>query len=114
MTGPYRAIVFDLDGVLWDGEPIYHEAFNVVLRPYGHVVTREDYTSIIGNSVEAAWAWVLQHFGITESPGRFYQAYDAAVLELLSQPVEPLPGVGQRELAALILDGPDDVDLGHG
>ncbi len=96
MSGRYRAIVFDLDGVLWDGEPIYHEAFNVVLRPYGHVVTPEDYTSIIGNSVEAAWAWVLQHFGITESPGRFYQAYDAVVLELLSQPVEPLPGV--REL----------------
>jgi HAD superfamily hydrolase (TIGR01509 family) len=96
MSGRYRAIVFDLDGVLWDGEPIYHEAFNIVLRPYGYVVTPDDYSHIIGNSVEAAWEWVFQRFGITESPGPFYQAYDEAVLELLAQPVEPLPGV--REL----------------
>lgn len=96
MGGPYRAIVFDLDGVLWDGEPLYHEAFNVVLRPRGHVVTPEDYHQIIGNSVEAAWAWVLKRYGISEEPGPFYRAYDAAVLELLAAPVEPLPGV--REL----------------
>lgn len=96
--GPYRAVVFDLDGVLWDGEPVYHEAFNVVLKPYGHVVTPEEYENIIGNSVEAAWAWVLQRYGITEPPGRFYREYDVAVLELLAHPVEALPGV--RELVA--------------
>jgi HAD superfamily hydrolase (TIGR01509 family) len=96
MAGRYRAIVFDLDGVLWDGEPLYHEAFNVVLRPRGHVVTSEDYEQIIGNSVENAWAWVLKRYGIAEEPGPFYHAYDVAVLELLAAPVEPLPGV--REL----------------
>lgn len=96
MTGKYRAIVFDLDGVLWDGEPIYHEAFNVVLKPYGHIVTAEEYENIIGNSVEAAWAWVLKRYGIVDSPGAFYRAYNVAVLELLAHPVEPLPGV--REL----------------
>lgn len=96
MTGRFRAVVFDLDGVLWDGEPIYHEAFNVVLKPYGHFVTADEYQNIIGNSVEAAWAWVLQRYGILDSPGAFYRAYDVAVLELLAHPVEPLPGV--REL----------------
>ena len=93
MSGLYRAVVFDLDGVLWDGEPIYHEAFNVVLKPYGHVITAEEYENIIGNSVEAAWAWVLQRYGITESPARFYREYDVAVLKLLANPVQPLPGV---------------------
>jgi len=96
MSRRLRAVVFDLDGVLWDGEPLYHEAFNVVLAPYGHTVTPEDYSSIIGHSVEAAWEWVLTRFKITESPGRFYHAYNEAVLKLLAQPVEPLPGV--REL----------------
>ena len=91
----YRAIVFDLDGVLWDGEPIYHEAFNVVLKPYGHIVTPDDYLKIIGNSVEAAWTWVLNHFAITESPDRFYRLYDEAVLEMLAQPIEPLTGVSE-------------------
>jgi HAD superfamily hydrolase (TIGR01509 family) len=92
----YRAVVFDLDGVLWDGEPLYHEAFNVVLEPYGHFVTSEDYVNIIGHSVEAAWEWVLNNFKIREEPASFLRRYNEAVLELLAQPVEPLPGV--REL----------------
>lgn len=94
----FRAVVFDLDGVLWDGEPLYHEAFNVVLEPYGHTVTSEDYLNIIGHSVEAAWAWVLTRFKIREEPASFLRGYNDAVLELLAQPVEPLPGV--RELLA--------------
>ena len=36
--GGFAAVIFDLDGVLWDGEPLYHEAFNVVLAPLGHRV----------------------------------------------------------------------------
>jgi len=92
-VGRLKAVVFDLDGVLWDGEPLYHEAFNVVLKPYGHAITMDDYLSIIGHSVEAAWQWVLDHFQITERLERFLRAYDKAVLRLLSRPVEPLPGV---------------------
>lgn len=89
----YRAAVFDLDGVLWDGEPLYHEAFNLLLRPRGHELTPREYEQIIGNSVEAAWEWVLEHFQITESPDLFYPRYDEAVMELLSSgAVSPLPG----------------------
>lgn len=90
---PHKAIIFDLDGVLWDGEPLYHEAFNVVLKPRGHVVTPEEYTQIIGNSVEAAWEWVLNRFRITEPPEDFYRRYDEAVLYLMREPIQPLPGV---------------------
>jgi len=96
--GRYRGVVFDLDGVLWDGEPLYHEAFNVVLRPLGHAVSQEEYTNIIGHSVESAWDWVIGHFGLVEPRDEFVRQYDAAVLEMLSAPVEPLPGV--RELIA--------------
>jgi HAD superfamily hydrolase (TIGR01509 family) len=100
MTTRYRAVVFDLDGVLWDGEPLYHEAFNVVLKPYGHSIALTDsaYTQIIGKSVEAAWYWMRERFELTESPAVFYRAYNEAVLDLMKQPREPLPGV--RELLA--------------
>lgn len=90
-----RAVIFDLDGVLWDGEPLYHEAFNVVLKPYGHhiEITDPQYTRIIGASVETAWEWMRTTFGLTESPAALYHAYNEAVLELMKQPREPLPGV---------------------
>jgi HAD superfamily hydrolase (TIGR01509 family) len=91
----FRAVIFDLDGVLWDGEPLYHEAFNVVLKPYGVTVTDEDYVKIIGTSVEAAWDWVVKRYEISEPPAAFLRRYDAAVLELLAKPVRPLPGVAE-------------------
>ncbi|HEV8574766.1 MAG TPA: HAD family phosphatase [Dehalococcoidia bacterium] len=98
MTGSYRAVIFDLDGVLWDGEPLYHEAFNVVLKPLGHSIALTDpaYVQIIGKSVEAAWEWMRERFALTDSPTMFYRAYDDAVMELMKKPLEPLPGV--REL----------------
>lgn len=89
----YRAVVFDLDGVLWDGEPLYHEAFNVVLRAYEKIVTPEAYTKIIGSSTEAAWQWVLDDLGINEPIEPFIAKYDVVVMEMLTSAIEPLPGV---------------------
>src|SRR3990170_145952 len=93
MRAPFRAVIFDLDGVLWDGEPTYHEAFNVVLAPLGHHITDEEYLQVIGHSVEDAWAWVLRRFALKEPPGRFYGPYNEAVLQLLERPMQPFPGV---------------------
>lgn len=93
MSRRYRAVIFDLDGVIWDGEPLYHEAFNLVLAPYGFRVTDEDYAQIIGHSVEAAWGWVLDRFDVRESPEKIYRAYNQAVMRLLEKRAEPLPGV---------------------
>jgi len=88
----FRAAIFDLDGVLWDGEPLYHEAFDIVLKPYGHSLNQDDYVRIIGYSVETSWDWVRKRFKLNESPSQLYRAYDKAVLTLLKKPVEPLPG----------------------
>jgi HAD superfamily hydrolase (TIGR01509 family) len=98
----YHAAIFDLDGVIWDGEPLYHEAFNVVLRPLGVSVASEEYLNIIGSSVEAAWEWVLKAKRIDEPFEKFLQPYDDAVIELLREPIQPLPGV--RELLDELLD----------
>jgi len=92
-TRAFRAVIFDLDGVLWDGEPLYHEAFNVILEPYGYHLTKDDYEHIIGLSVEGAWDWVRRRFELSIPPADFLRTYNQTVLRLLQRPVEPLPGV---------------------
>ena len=92
-AGRFRAVIFDLDGVLWDGEPLYHEAFNVVLAPLGHHVSEDDYRKVIGQSVEACWEWMCERFKLSKPSASFLPAYNRAVLQLLERPAEPLPGV---------------------
>jgi HAD superfamily hydrolase (TIGR01509 family) len=92
-TERFAAVIFDLDGVLWDGEPLYHEAFNVVLAPLGHHVSEDDYNQVIGQSVEACWEWMVERFRLAEPAASFLPAYDRAVLQLLARPAQPLPGV---------------------
>lgn len=90
---PFAAVIFDLDGVLWDGEPVHQQALNVVLAPYGHVLSDEEYSAIIGTSVVATWVWLRDRFGLTCEPYAFWRDYDAAVLRLLEGRIEPLSGV---------------------
>ncbi len=89
----YRAVIFDLDGVLWDGEPVYHEAFNTVLAGWRLELTEEDYKHIIGHTVETCWDWLKTRFALPEPREALMETYDMAVMRLLQRPVAPLPGV---------------------
>ncbi|HXG41669.1 MAG TPA: HAD family phosphatase [Dehalococcoidia bacterium] len=94
MAGRFQAVVFDLDGVLWDGEPLYHRALNAVLRPLGHALDYETYTrSVAGLSVEECWEWARDRFGLPQPLAELLAAYHEAVLGLLRNGVQPLPGV---------------------
>jgi HAD superfamily hydrolase (TIGR01509 family) len=92
---PFSAVIFDLDGVLWDGEPLYHEAFNIVLAPNGHSVSDDDYKQIIGLAVEVCWDWLRRRFDLSDPTEHFVRVYDRTVLKLLERPMEPLPGTRQ-------------------
>ena len=70
MTGPYRAVVFDLDGVLWDGEPLYHEAFNVVLEPVripAHDGRVRQHHRHLGRGGVGVGAQALRHRGVANA-----------------------------------------------
>ncbi len=99
-----EAVVFDLDGVLWDGEPLYQRAFNVVLAKYGHALDERTYGQFIaGLSVEGCWQWARERFGLSQPLEELMAAYHQAVVGLLQAGVEPLPGARElvRRLRAL-------------
>jgi len=96
MSGRFRAVVFDLDGVLWDGEALYHRALNAVLAPLGHAMDYETYRqAVAGLSVEDCWEWARERFGLGQPLEELLEAYHRAVMELLRDGVEPLPGARQ-------------------
>jgi HAD superfamily hydrolase (TIGR01509 family) len=96
------AVVFDLDGVIADTEPIYFEGLRRFLAP--DVLTYQQYESLIGISWSDTWRWVQQHYGREERVEELHAAsrpfLDAA---LEAAVVEPL--IGLVELIGLLRGG---------
>jgi HAD superfamily hydrolase (TIGR01509 family) len=91
---PFRAVVFDMDGVLVDSEPAFHEAVNEMLAPLGKSVTWQDYQSVIGTSTSHTWNTILGIVGLDPKEALPYaERYGEKLIEVLARPREPLPGV---------------------
>lgn len=90
----YRAVVFDMDGVIADSEPAFFEAVNEVLLPTGKQIDWERYKRLLGTSTLTTWQGVVDMLGLQADPKDFVEPYQRALLEVLQRPRPLLPGVG--------------------
>lgn len=98
MNRRYQAVIFDMDGVLADSEPIYNAAMQSVLAPLGIEVTQEHQLAVMGSSIEDTWRYFAEAFDIESSLDRLIEEYDRELRRKLAEVHETLPGV--RELIA--------------
>jgi HAD superfamily hydrolase (TIGR01509 family) len=89
----YRAVVFDMDGVLADSEPTYAEAMDDVLASLGKTVTPELHARIMGTGVEDTWAILIRELDLPGKMEDYIPAYDRKLVERLEKLRDPLPGV---------------------
>lgn len=96
-ANPARAIVFDLDGVLVDSEPVHFRAAQRLVAP--ERISEEDYARFTGLAIEPFMEWVREHYGLADSVAELKRHYASLVTaELRSGEIEPLGGA--RELIA--------------
>ncbi|MDZ4277764.1 MAG: HAD family phosphatase [Dehalococcoidia bacterium] len=94
IAGGYRAVIFDMDGVLVDSEPAFFEALNDVLRPTGKRIEWERYKQLLGTSVSNTWRKVMDMLDIDGEPAEYAERYNEVLIEHLSRPRPLLPGAG--------------------
>jgi HAD superfamily hydrolase (TIGR01509 family) len=102
-TGALRAVLFDMDGLLVDSEPLWYEAECVVMSRLGAPWGRADQMELIGSSLAEGVAIMLAKAPHPADPGLVGRwLVDAMTQMVVSRGVELLPGAGRllAELAA--------------
>lgn len=93
-VGPVsEAVIFDMDGVLLDSEPLHFKALQRVLQDDGFDWTETDNEELLGTTVRDSFRIIGKRRALTRSVDSYVQIYESAVLDVLSHPLEPAPGV---------------------
>ena len=92
----YAGVVFDMDGVLLDSEPLHYGVAARVLAAAGYTLDDELYRTFTGRTAEAMWEDLHLRFALPKPREAYLRAYEDGVLTALAEPIAPAPGA--REL----------------
>ena len=94
----YRAILFDMDGVLVDSEPLFLSAINRLLAQEGvePVSVQENEEFLIGTTIGETWRQLKNRRPLPLPTEEYIRRYDDIVRQVMQEELEPQPGV--REL----------------
>lgn len=62
-----EAIIFDMDGVIIDTEPFFHESENLILKKYGHEVPIAYHYQFQGTTHEFMWGLMKEKYSLPET-----------------------------------------------
>ena len=102
MPGTSSAVIFDMDGVLLDSEPLHYEAVRLILAEQGVEFPLEDYFRYLGTTLTSTWDDLCERYPIGMPFEQFEARYNADVL-VQYQAGAPLIR-GARELVQQLRD----------
>ena len=74
------AVIFDMDGVLLDSEPLHYEAVRQILEEQGVEFPLEDYFRYLGTTLTSTWDDLCSRYPIQMPFEQFEARYNADVL----------------------------------
>ncbi|PYE43255.1 HAD family phosphatase [Paenibacillus barcinonensis] len=92
---PIQAVIFDMDGVLIDSEPIYFEIERSSFHHFGADVTIQEHHSFVGVTLESMWQQVIDKYQVNTPLEEILVYHQQQVMEqMLAHPgLTPMPGV---------------------
>jgi HAD superfamily hydrolase (TIGR01509 family) len=89
-----RAVVFDMDGLMVDTEPLQFAAFRRQMWDDYHIELREDdFRAMVGLRIDDNWRYLKERYALPQSIAALIERRDALYRPILEREVAPLPGV---------------------
>ncbi len=90
----FEAVIFDMDGVLIDSEPLWKIAMEEVFHSLGSTLKKSDFQKTVGLRIdEVIHFWNIQENWGVENERDVEEAIIVKMIELISQNAAPLAGV---------------------
>ncbi len=89
------AIIFDMDGLLVDSEPVWDKARADIAAEAGQVWNQDDHKAVMGVSTEEWVSYMTQRLGLTMSPQQVQDEVLQRMFKLYQAHIPYLPGAIQ-------------------
>jgi len=88
-----QAVVFDMDGVLLDSEPIGYEAMRLVMRAQGAPYDEAENDEFVGRTTPESFRILRDRRGLRTGIDELVRQFCEAKIRLINESARPLPGV---------------------
>lgn len=85
-----KAIIFDMDGVIFDTERVYLDIWSKVFEKYGYKITKEIYISVMGRGRKKVKEIFLKNFGEDMPIEEMYLEKDAMLFKVIENNEVPM------------------------
>lgn len=90
---PPRAVVFDMDGLMFNTEDVYYQVGCEVLRRRGHEFTKELSDAMMGRPPQPSFELMIQWHSLDDTWRQLSVESEGVFVELLDGYLAPMPGL---------------------
>jgi HAD superfamily hydrolase (TIGR01509 family) len=91
--GEFQAIIFDMDGLMVDSEPVARHGWEIVLASYGRELDQITYERMVGRRLEESAAIVIDTYQLPLSRENLAEIKEAAMVKLWAEGLPVMPGL---------------------
>lgn len=89
----FKGVVFDVDGVLVDSEPLAFRAWQELMAPFNKTLDGADYQAMLGIDLQTSARYVIHRTNLQRSPQELMETFWEHIYEIMPGALVPLPGV---------------------